>query len=104
MPNTRPSLPLAQYAGTYADSLYGDVVVKEQDGKLTLTFGPIWRGELEHWHFDTFRTKFDTPVLGPIPVLFRLNAAGKVDEMVLDMAGVVTFKRRPDAPPAAANR
>ncbi|GLC24949.1 serine hydrolase [Roseisolibacter agri] len=101
--DTKPSLPLAAYAGTYADSLYGDIVVREQNGKLSMTFGPIWRGELEHWHFDTFRTKFDTPVLGPIPVLFRLNAAGKVDEMVLDMAGVVTFKRRPDPAPAAAN-
>ena len=104
VPNTKPSLPLAAYAGTYTDSLYGDLVVREQDGKLALTFGPIWKGVLEHWHFDTFRTRFETPVLGAIPVTFRLNAAGKVDEMVLDMAGVVTFKRRPDAPPAAANR
>ena len=64
-------------------------------------FGPTWRGELEHWHFDTFRTRFDTPVLGAIPVTFRLNAAGKVDELQIDMAGVATFRRRP-APAGAA--
>ena len=69
-----------------------------------MTFGPVWKGTLDHWHFDTFRTRFETPVLGAIPVTFRLNAAGKVDEMQLDMAGAVTFKRRPDAAPAAANR
>jgi CubicO group peptidase (beta-lactamase class C family) len=99
VPNTKPSLPLAQYAGTYVDSLYGEVVVTEQGGKLSLAFGPNWRGELEHWHFDTFRTRFDTPVLGALPVNFRLNAAGKVDELQIDMAGVATFKRRPE--PAA---
>ncbi|MEJ7811710.1 MAG: serine hydrolase [Gemmatimonadaceae bacterium] len=101
VPNTKPSLPLAQYAGDYADSLYGELTIREANGKLSLTFGPIWHGELEHWHFDTFRTKFDTPVLGPIPVTFRLNAAGKVDDAQLDLVGPATFKRRPD-PPAAA--
>ena len=102
VPNTKPSLPLAAYAGTYTDSLYGDVVVTERGGKLSLAFGPTWRGELEHWHFDTFRTRFDTPVLGPLPVVFRLNALGKVDDLQIDMAGVATFKRRPDPAPAGA--
>jgi hypothetical protein len=99
---TKPSLPLADYAGTYADSLHGDIVVREQDGKLAMTFGPNWKGTLDHWHFDTFRTRFDTPVLGTIPILFRLNAAGRVDEMQLDLAGLATFKRRPDAVPRAS--
>jgi CubicO group peptidase (beta-lactamase class C family) len=103
VPNTKPSLPLKEYAGTYADSLYGELVVSENGGKLSLAFGPNWRGDLEHWHFDTFRARFDTPVLGAIPVTFRLNAAGKVDEVQLEMAGTATFKRRP-APSAAASR
>lgn len=60
-----------------------------------------WNGVLEHWHFDTFRVRFDTPVLPAVPVTFRLNAAGKVDEVELDMAGVAVFKRNPEpAPPA----
>jgi len=42
-------------------------------------------------------------VLPAIPVVFRLNAAGKADELQIDLAGQVTFKRRPDPPakPAA---
>ncbi|WP_158508999.1 alpha/beta fold hydrolase [Gemmatirosa kalamazoonensis] len=97
VPNTKPSLPLSAYAGTYSDSLYGDMTIREENGKLNLTFGPIWKGELEHWHFDTFHTKFDTPVLGTIPITFHLNAAAKVDELATDLAGPVTFKKRPDA-------
>jgi hypothetical protein len=90
--------------GTYADSAYGVLDVTEANGTLNLAFGPTWRGPLEHYHFDTFRMKLDTPILPPVPVTFRLNAAGKVDEVQLDLAGQVTFKRVPDRParPAAA--
>jgi CubicO group peptidase (beta-lactamase class C family) len=98
VPNTKPSLALAEYAGTYADSAYGVVKVAESNGTLTFTYGPTWRGPLEHWHYDTFHLKLDTPVLPAAPVTFRLNAAGKVDDMVVDLAGPVTFKRVPDRP------
>jgi CubicO group peptidase (beta-lactamase class C family) len=98
VPNTKPSLPLSGYVGTYADSAYGVVNVTESNGTLSLVFGPTWRGPLEHYHFDTFRVKFDTPILPPVPVTFRLNAAGKVDEVQLEMAGQVTFKKVPDRP------
>jgi CubicO group peptidase (beta-lactamase class C family) len=102
--NTKPSLALADYAGTYADSMYGTLKVTESNGTLNFAFGPTWRGPLEHWHFDTFHLKLDTPVLGVVPVTFRLNAAGKVDDVQVNLAGLVTFKRVPDRParPAAA--
>ena len=102
--NTKPSLALSAYAGTYADSAYGIAEGHRGNGTLNLAFGSTWRGPLEHWHFDTFRMKLDTPVLPPVPVNFRLDAAGKVDEVRLDLAGTVTFKRVPDRParPAAA--
>ena len=35
-PNTKPSLPLAGYAGTYADSLYGELTVRDAGDKLQL--------------------------------------------------------------------
>ena len=102
VPNTKPSLALSAYAGTYADSAYGTLRVTESNGALSLTYGSNWRGPLEHYHFDTFRMKLDTPVLPPVPVNFRLDAAGKVDEVRLNLAGEVTFKRVPDRPARAA--
>lgn len=93
--NTKPSLPLAAYAGTYSDSLYGDVIVKEESGKLRLTFGPLWKADLEHYHFDSFRARFDTPVLPPVPVTFRIGGNGKVESVVLDMAGAAEFRKAP---------
>ena len=91
--NTKPSLPLASYAGTYSDSLYGDVVITEANGTLHLVFGPTWKADLEHYHFDSFRAKFDTPVLPTVPVTFRIGGNGKVESVVLDMAGTAEFKK-----------
>ncbi len=93
--NTKPTLTLDKYAGVYSDSLLGDVTVRDSAGKLVLSFGPTWSGTLEHWHFDTFRTRFGTPVLGPIPVQFRLGPNATVDEVQIDLAGPATFRRRP---------
>jgi CubicO group peptidase (beta-lactamase class C family) len=99
--NTKPSLALSAYVGTYSDSLYGDVVIQEQDGKLHLTFGPTWKADLEHYHYDSFRARFDTPVLPPVPVTFRIGGNGKVESVVLDMAGIAEFRRAPEARAAA---
>lgn len=102
VPNTKPSLPLEKYAGTYADSLLGEVVVRDSSGTLVLQFGPNWHGTLEHWHYDTFRTRFGTPVLGAIPVQFRLGPNGTVDEVQMDLAGPATFRRKPETPATAS--
>ena len=100
VPNTRPSLPLTAYAGTYVDSLYGAVEVREDHGALLLDYGPNWHGTLRHWHLDIFRTRFDTPVLPPFFVEFRPTPAGTVGEVQLELVGVpVTFRRRPLPPP-----
>jgi CubicO group peptidase (beta-lactamase class C family) len=101
-PNTKPSLALSAYAGTYADSLYGEVKITEANGTLTLTFGPNWKGELEHWHFDTFRVRFDTPVLGASMVQFALDPTAKVSQVTIDMAGAMTFRRVPEGRGRAA--
>src|SRR5207342_3119795 len=37
-PNAPPSLPLAQYAGTYRDPWYGDINITNEGGKLVIRF------------------------------------------------------------------
>lgn len=59
--NSRPSLPLAGYAGTYRDPWYGDVVV-ERDGRglrMRFTKTPELTGRLEHWQHDSFIVRWD---------------------------------------------
>ena len=97
---TNPSLPLDRYAGTYADSLYGEVKIAHEGGKLRATFGPMYVGALEHWHFDTFRAVWDNPVFGRAFVTFALDARAKVAGLTVENVG--EFKRVPDEEKTAA--
>jgi CubicO group peptidase (beta-lactamase class C family) len=92
---TKPSLALDQYVGIYSDSMYGDANVRFANGVLKMSYGTAFDGELEHWHYDTFRTKWNNRALGSNYVTFALGADGKVKS--LDFEGIGTFNRRPEA-------
>jgi CubicO group peptidase (beta-lactamase class C family) len=110
VPNTKPSLPLGAYAGTYGGQMYGDAKVTEENGRLVVRLvpSPNYVGDLEHWHFDTFRIKWRESVVYPYPrgwVTFTLDPRGKVSEMKIDVPNPdfdfkeLEFKRAPDAKP-----
>jgi hypothetical protein len=74
---TEPSLPLAAYSGTYSDPLYGEAVVSVEGSQLRLQYGGAYAGRLEHWHFDTFRARWDAAWRGSTLVTFSLDAGGR---------------------------
>lgn len=112
IPDTKPSLPLASYAGRYTGALYGDANVTNENGKLVVRLAPApaFVGDLEHWHHDTFRTRWRDSVAYPFQpgfVRFRLDARGTVEEMKLDVPNPdfdfteLEFKRATEATAAA---
>jgi hypothetical protein len=74
---TKPSLPLARYAGTYADSLYGSVTVRLEAGRLVLIPSTFLTADLEHWNYDTFRARYRNRWISPSMITVRLGADGK---------------------------
>ena len=80
-----PSLPLARYAGTYADPWYGNVEVAVQGKSLTIDFKstPRMGGRLEHWQYDTFITRFEDTTIEPAYVTFGLDADGRVARVTM---------------------
>ncbi|MDO6414343.1 serine hydrolase [Sphingomonas sp. BIUV-7] len=54
------SLALGAYPGRYRDPWYGDIVVAEKGGRLSIDFTrtPIFKSRLEPFGPDTFRTRF----------------------------------------------
>lgn len=79
---SRPSLLLTEYAGTYRDAWYGDVVVEHRSGQLGIRFAatPDLTGRLEHWQHDTFVARWDKRELrADAFVTFALTPAGKVE-------------------------
>ncbi|MBX7170674.1 MAG: serine hydrolase [Pyrinomonadaceae bacterium] len=89
VPNTKPSLDLKNYAGTYSGQLYGDVTVTEENGKLVLRMipAPNFVADLEHWNYDTFQIKWRSSVNYNFPrgwVTFTIDKNGKTDQLKID--------------------
>ncbi len=83
--NTKPSLEMAGYAGTYRDAWYGRVRVSEAGGKLRIEMmeTPDMQGEMEHFHHDTFWVRWTDKTVPDALVTFALNAEGKVDRLMM---------------------
>ncbi|SFL24833.1 serine hydrolase [Rhodanobacter glycinis] len=82
--HSKPSLPLAQYAGTYRDPWYGDIVITDQNGKLRMRFSKTKQliGTMTPWQHDTFIVRWDDRSLDADAfVNFALDDDGHVREM-----------------------
>lgn len=83
---SKPSLPLARYAGTYADAWYGDVEIVERGAELEIRFSrtPSLAGRLEHWQYDTFVARWtDRELRADAYVTFALGPDGAIEEVKL---------------------
>ncbi|HEU4769179.1 MAG TPA: serine hydrolase [Pyrinomonadaceae bacterium] len=97
---TSPSLALEKYAGTYQNEMYGDAKFALKDGKLTSEFGPNFNGDLEHWHYNTFRVVWRDSMGGKGFINFKLNAKGQPETVSIE--GLGEFTRVPDKPAPGA--
>jgi CubicO group peptidase (beta-lactamase class C family) len=82
--SSKPSLPLAKYAGSYRDQWYGDITIAEQGGRLTMSFShtPALKGTLEHYQHDTFIARWrDRELRADAFVTFALNPDGSIDQV-----------------------
>jgi CubicO group peptidase (beta-lactamase class C family) len=81
--DSKPSLPLDKYAGTYRDPWYGDVVVSRDGGGLQIQFSKTAQllGDLEHWQHDTFIVRWrDRGLNADAFLTFSLDPDGKIVE------------------------
>jgi CubicO group peptidase (beta-lactamase class C family) len=82
--NSKPSLPLAQYAGTYRDPWYGDVIISHENGKLRLRFSKTAQlvGTMTPWQHDTFTVRWDDRALNADAfVNFSMDVDGHIREV-----------------------
>lgn len=80
-----PSLALARYAGDYVDPWYGPITIRAEGDRLKIDFkqSPGMTGTLEHWQYDSFRTRWDDKSFEPAYVTFALDPAGKIDRITM---------------------
>ena len=88
IPEAPTSLTLSDYVGTYSDLMYGNVLISVANDTLQFEFEPtpLFRGTLEHWHFDTFRLHWGTQMMLPKGMAhFDLNMKGQVKSLDFDV-------------------
>jgi CubicO group peptidase (beta-lactamase class C family) len=81
---SKPTLALEAYAGTYRDPWYGDVFVELDGDRLVMRFGrtELLTGELEHFQYDTFVARWeDRSLFGDAYASFSINAEGEVESV-----------------------
>ena len=90
---SKPSLPMAKYAGTYRDPWYGDVVVSQGGKSLQIQFSKTAQliGDLEHWQHDVFLVKWRDRSLNADAFLsFALTPDGAIREVRMEPVSPLT--------------
>jgi hypothetical protein len=91
--NAPSSLPLEKYAGTFSDSLGGDVRIAVENGVLMLHYHPGFVAKLEPWQYNSFRIDWQNASVLMSPssfVTFTLDQTGRPIELRAD--GLGTFR------------
>jgi len=83
---SKPSLPLAGYAGRYRDAWYGEVAIAMEGGHLVLRFSrsASLTGDLDHWHYDTFLARWRDRTVPDAFVTFSLRPDGTIDAIKME--------------------
>jgi len=90
---SKPSLPLAKYAGLYRDPWYGEVLVERRGENLQLRFAKTAQliGDMEHWQHDTFIVRWkDRGLNADAFVNFVLDHDAKIREVRIEPISPLT--------------
>jgi len=83
---TRPSVALADYAGTYSNPGYGSMIVSFENDQLGARLN-AFDLKLEHFHFDQFRAvlREESPGFQPLKVSFHLDGKGNPEKLTVPL-------------------
>lgn len=90
---SKPSLPLENYARNYRDPWYGDIGLVHDEEGLAIQFShtPQLAGRLEHWQHDTFVVRWDQRWLNADAFLsFALTPDGDIREARMEAISPLT--------------
>lgn len=79
---TTPSLPAAQYVGTYQHPTYGEAVITANGETLHARFGS-YDGDLSHWQYETFRARWAGRQNSEGSITFKPDGNGRIAALQL---------------------
>ena len=86
--DSKPTLPLEEYLGTYNCEMYGNAKVYMEDEQMMVHLEPtdIFVGTLTHWQYNTWKVEMKKmPSLSYGLVNFLIDDRGEVTEMQIDI-------------------
>ena len=90
IPNTKPSLSLESYAGTYQDDLYGSIQIVFEANQLKVIINNVLKGSMSHYHFNTFKVLYQKKHYAANYYTFQLNNDGKINAVTVNG---ISYKR-----------
>jgi CubicO group peptidase (beta-lactamase class C family) len=78
--DTKPTLPLESYAGSYTNEMLGTATITVLNTELKVNFNEFISYEAQHWHYDTFITNKDSRFYEKTMIQFEMNSDGKIKE------------------------
>ena len=95
--NAQPPIPLSAFAGTYADSLYGEMTVSVKEGHLELARADV-HAPLEYWNANNFKWMLPlTAPTGPAFIKFEITPDNSVTGLYFGLGSDVTLLGRKGA-------
>ena len=88
---TKPSLPLQNYTGTYEDELFGTIKIMQENNQLKVIFNNVLKGELSHFHYNTFKVTYNKKHYTPDYYTFQMNNKGEINAVKIYE---ITYKRK----------
>lgn len=85
LPGTKPSHPLADYAGTYSNSCYGDIVITNEEDGLHFLYNKQ-ESPLAHYHYDTFQITDPHALFADMTLKFNTGRNGKIQNIEFGIA------------------
>ena len=85
--DSKPSMPLEKYCGTFEDKMYGNAEVSLKDGELYLQFlpTPTFKGTLHHYQYNTFYIDWEDEFLTRGFVKFDMDFKGNPDKISFEV-------------------
>jgi hypothetical protein len=91
-PESNPSLEIQKYAGKYSDKMYGDILInytKSEELEISFSHSTLFKGKLEHWHFDTFKIDWNDIRVPDGFLTFNFNSNREILGFSLDQENLL---------------
>jgi len=90
--NTQPSYNLSSYSGAYFDEMYGDINIEMNSSReleISFTHSSIFKGVLEHWHYDTYKINWYDVRMPKGFLTFSSDEKGEIEGIQLDQPSLL---------------